>query len=721
MATRLYFHAATDGTSGLPTTEQSSLTATVNIGSQADNHQMTTTIGASQTEISGITNNASAINVYFTKFVSPPLDQTSVAANTWTYNFSTMEDAIGCNFPVNGSGAIRVNCYVWRPSNQTTVGTILDGNTASNLSEPSADTQVAHHTTFTGAQVTGVQTNDVIIFEVWCAMDTSASGASEIVHWYYDGTTANTTNNATVSNHASFLETPENLTFSSQTTTVTQTSIHKYNLDQYVLQSSIHKYDLRQNVAQTSVQKYDITTTSTVTQTSIQKYDILQYVTPTSIHKYDLRQYIPQTSIHKYSLFQDIAQSSIHKYDLLNNILQTSVQKYDLFHYIAPTSIHKYDLRAYLAQTSIHKYDIQVTAGGPTRLYFHAATDGTSGLPTSAQAGNWFVDKMMEGNETTNHQMTTTIGTSQIAITETSGSISLSWNQYFTRFVSAPLTVTSISANTWTYNFASSQAHVDCNFPVNGTNKSVGICVYVWRPSTQTKIGTVRDGTTAATVDEAGAGTEAAHHVTFSGSAVTCQANDVLICEIWFNAPAGTSGAASQNISWYYDGTTANTTDNATVSSHASFIETPQDLFGTGTTTVSQTSIHKYNLLQNVAQTSVQKYDIQGPVSVLQTSVHKYDIRQNITQSSIHKYNLRTFVAITSLIQKYNLIQNILQTSIQKYNVVQIIGQTSLHKYNIGGRTIATSIHKYNIGLAGSIDMTNTNTKTYSNKFIQKT
>lgn len=236
MATRLYFHAAADNTSGLPTTEQSTLTANVNIGPQADNHQMTITIGTSQTEISGITNNAAAISVYFTKFVSPPLNQTSVAANTWTYNFATMEDAIGCNFPVNGSGApIRVNCYVWRPSNQTKVGTILDGNTASNLTEPSADTEACHNTTFTGAAVSSVQSGDVIILEVWCAMDTSASGASEIIHWYYDGTTVNTTPNATVSNHASFLETPENLTFvagnnfqrtpSTETTTISDSSL----------------------------------------------------------------------------------------------------------------------------------------------------------------------------------------------------------------------------------------------------------------------------------------------------------------------------------------------------------------------------------------------------------------------------------------------------------------------------------------------------------------
>lgn len=698
MATRFYFHAATDSTSGLPTTEQSSLTQTLRADVLTLNRSMNTTIGTADVTIELIdpATDQEAVPAYLSRWVSPPLDQTSISANTWTINFATQDhSAVGERYPVSGSAPARVNLYVWRPSNSTNVGTVLDGNTGNITNADDHPNFYVHHTTFSGSAVSNVQTGDVLICELWLPAVSMEAGQPEAFSLNFDGTTANTTNNANVTSnpsHASFVETPENLTFSGGTTTVTQTSIHKYDLRQDIAQTSIQKYDLRQYIVQTSVHKYDL------------RYDVVQ----TSIHKYDITTSttVTQTSIHKYNLLQNVSQISIHKYNLLQNVAQTT--------------IHKYDLRAYLAQTNIHKYDIQVTAGGPTRLYFHAATDGTSGLPTSAQAGNWFVDKMMEGNETTNHQMTTTIGTSQIAITETSGSISLSWNQYFTRFVSAPLTVTSISANTWTYNFAASQAHVDCNFPVNGTNKSVGICVYVWRPSTQTKIGTVRDGTTAATVDEAGAGTEAAHHVTFSGSAVTCQANDVLICEIWFNAPAGTSGAASQNISWYYDGTTANTTDNATVSSHASFIETPQDLFGTGTTTVSQTSIHKYNLLQNVAQTSVQKYDIQGPVSVLQTSIHKYDIRQNVAQTSIQKYNLRTFVAITSLIQKYNLIQNVLQTSIQKYNVVQIIGQTSLHKYNIGGRTIATSIHKYNIGLAGSIDMTNTNTKTYSNKFIVK-
>ena len=58
--------------------------------------------------------------------------------------------------------------------------------------------------------VASTQNNDVIVFEVWFVI-TSGTTTASAKTFFYDGTTANTTDNATVTNHASFLETPENI------------------------------------------------------------------------------------------------------------------------------------------------------------------------------------------------------------------------------------------------------------------------------------------------------------------------------------------------------------------------------------------------------------------------------------------------------------------------------------------------------------------------------
>lgn len=115
-----------------------------------------------------------------------------------------------------------------------------------------------------------------------------------------------------------------------------------------------------------------------------------------------------------------------------------------------------------------------------------------------------------------------------------------------------------------------------------------------------------------------------------------------------------------------------------------------------GTTPVSETSIHKYNMLANVAQTNIHKYNLIQ--EILRASIHKYDILNMVPpQTSVHKYNLRQNIAQTS-IQKYNLLKNILQTSIQKYNLLQQTLQSSIQKYHLLNFTsIANSIHKYNL------------------------
>lgn len=214
--TKLYFHAAASSVTGtLPSTEQSTLTAAVNGDAQTVNRSMNTTIGTSQTSrtVTTLAQTASQ-NLYFTKFLSEGMSNTSLAAGLYTYNFAAAEPNLGANFPVtSNSKAVYINCYVWRPSNGTKVATVLDGNSALVYNEPTViNTETVMHGTFTGAAVGSITSGDVLVFEVWFQPIQGAATA-RINTFYYDGTTQNTSQGTTVSNHASFLELPDLLLF----------------------------------------------------------------------------------------------------------------------------------------------------------------------------------------------------------------------------------------------------------------------------------------------------------------------------------------------------------------------------------------------------------------------------------------------------------------------------------------------------------------------------
>ena len=66
--------------------------------------------------------------------------------------------------------------------------------------------------TFTGSSVASVVDGDVIIIEIWFRI-TQATASTFADTFCYDGPTETNNNNTTVSNRASFIETPQTLTF----------------------------------------------------------------------------------------------------------------------------------------------------------------------------------------------------------------------------------------------------------------------------------------------------------------------------------------------------------------------------------------------------------------------------------------------------------------------------------------------------------------------------
>lgn len=240
MATKFYLRSTTSSESGLPSAEQhTSFTSDYNMDAQSTNRTLSTTKGTSQTYFSGSPNGN--VEVYFSKFVSDSLASQTITAQTWTINLAAYSQHHYNNFPNSGSGPLQVNLYAWRPSSSTKVGTIYQGGT-SNVNEATT-TERVKHATFSGSSVS-IAGGDVIILELWADYN---SLAGLTVAFYYNGTTENSTPEAAVSNHASYLNTPQTLTFGgAETSLVSQETKHKYhilsNAAMYVSQSTTHRY-----------------------------------------------------------------------------------------------------------------------------------------------------------------------------------------------------------------------------------------------------------------------------------------------------------------------------------------------------------------------------------------------------------------------------------------------------------------------------------------------
>jgi hypothetical protein len=231
MATRLYWHNALFDTTSFPGTYPDANTDTQIIitnpqpsfaqtGADAMtvHRSMNKTIGSSQTTkaitrggTSGTTQSS-----WICKFISDPLEGiTSITAQTWISNLGIAESSLSSNF-----GGPHFCLYVWRPSTNALVGgqTIYDASGCGAFAEPSATNseRLRKGNFFAGAgrSISGVQDGDVIIMEVFLRK-TAATNSSITDTIYYDGATdhSSTTNDTVVSDIASYIETPQDLTF----------------------------------------------------------------------------------------------------------------------------------------------------------------------------------------------------------------------------------------------------------------------------------------------------------------------------------------------------------------------------------------------------------------------------------------------------------------------------------------------------------------------------
>ena len=196
-----------------------------------------------------------------------------------------------------------------------------------------------------------------------------------------------------------------------------------------------------------------------------------------------------------------------------------------------------------------------------TKFYFHAAADdrSISGLPTSI-GGTPFPNEQI---------MNATIGTTQASNTE-----QLSTNTHaHLRFLSAPLAAQSIGSQNWTLQIARKSDNI------TGGESFWGCRLFVFNPSQREVVGYIIGSSSAiveygSTSENTTVDTEQSFQDSaFSGSAVAAQQGDVLVFEMYSRADYG-----SPNTIFYYDGTTEQSTDNTTVSNHASFIQSASNI-----------------------------------------------------------------------------------------------------------------------------------------------
>lgn len=253
MATKLYLRNDLASYSNLPTTEQSSLTPDANLFTGeviTNNRRMSTVIGTSQANLTNAsTADSAAHNYYIGRWVSNQLNQTSVAANTWTLEYAAKASNAAANFPRSGAGAIHVCAYVWKPSNGTKYGNIIDGNSNAD-GEEAGTTQSVINFTFSGAAVNSLTAGDaVIVVELW-AIVTQANTTTRTQDIYYNGTTENST-----TNEAAYLSTPETLAFLPD---ISKSSIVKYNILGRISKAVIKKWNVIGRISLSRIYKYHV-------------------------------------------------------------------------------------------------------------------------------------------------------------------------------------------------------------------------------------------------------------------------------------------------------------------------------------------------------------------------------------------------------------------------------------------------------------------------------
>jgi hypothetical protein len=214
-----------------------------------------------------------------------------------------------------------------------------------------------------------------------------------------------------------------------------------------------------------------------------------------------------------------------------------------------------------------------------TRLYFRDATNSLAGtFPAGEQSAAAVTGTSTATGANTLRTMRTTTGNAVASLAVTTTASTVAQNNFMGFFCSPPLKGDqTVGGGTMILNGAETESNASANWWINSLN------IYVWRPSTGVRVGVIRDaaGTSLGGLEPTAINSQQVSHITgITSTAIAALSGDVVICEIWIRATQG--AAMSYTGTFFYDGTTVNTTENAIVTSHASFIELSENLIFEG-------------------------------------------------------------------------------------------------------------------------------------------
>ena len=200
-----------------------------------------------------------------------------------------------------------------------------------------------------------------------------------------------------------------------------------------------------------------------------------------------------------------------------------------------------------------------------TVLYFHDLINRRGGIyPTQHQHVGGDPNYIFTDGYTL-RTMNTIIGKAQIASSGNSAALSTA-QEGFARYFTSPPLLGNFSFGGGTDDLSLSIAVAENNAQANINN--VRINVYIWRPRIGGKIGTLIDNVYGKT--EPAASTEVVWYQNVTSLAVNALDGDVIVCEVWFSHTM--ANTTPRTISLYYDGAVSNSTNNAVVSNHASYV-----------------------------------------------------------------------------------------------------------------------------------------------------
>lgn len=206
-----------------------------------------------------------------------------------------------------------------------------------------------------------------------------------------------------------------------------------------------------------------------------------------------------------------------------------------------------------------------------TRLYLHNAANALSGTFPTTWTGAVLTPVDVSDKAVTLRSADFNIGSSQVTATVSTSATTASHDIQHTWASSKPLQgAQTVGGGTWTVNIADAESNTSANHFINS------LTAYVWRPSTGASIGTIVSTRSGSSLEPTSTSSEQVSTFTIATSSVAAQDGDVIILELY--ARPIQSMSTSYTVNSYYDGTTENTTENAVVSSHASFVESSEDL-----------------------------------------------------------------------------------------------------------------------------------------------